>query len=99
MFKLFKVTGNSMFPEFKDGDFVLIVTIPVFLRRFREGNLVVFQHPLYGQFIKRVSKIDVQRQRLFVTGTHDESLDSQQLGWIDYKAIIGKVVRHIPRRN
>jgi hypothetical protein len=99
MFKILRITGSSLTPEYQDGDYVIITTIPVFLRRFAVGRLIVFEHETYGRMIKRISNIDFQQKKVFVQGTLDESLDSRQLGWIDFSNITGKVIAHIPRTD
>jgi signal peptidase I len=99
MFKILKITGNSLYPEYKDGDFVILMTIPVFFHPFSVGKLIVFDHPIYGKMIKRISKTDYISRKVFVSGDHEESLDSRQLGWINFSAVNGSVIHHIPRKN
>lgn len=96
MIKFIKVTGQSLSPEYQEGDFVMIVTLPFFL--FKPGNTVVFQHPAYGIMIKKILRVDPQG--LFVTGTHPNSIDSRQLGLIKPRSVLGVVAWHIrkPKR-
>jgi signal peptidase I len=99
MFQILKITGSSLTPEYQDGDYVLITTIPVFLRRLSVGRLIIFQHEIYGRMIKCISAVDYQNKKVFVQGTIIESLDSRQLGWIDFSSIKGKVIAHFPRTD
>ncbi len=97
MLRLLKVSGQSLTPGYQEGDFVIIVKIPLFLRSYRMGDVVVFNHPLYGKMIKRVQAVSAQSGEVFVTGSHPQSLDSRQFGAIRQKSILGKVVWHIKK--
>lgn len=96
MIKFIKVSGQSLSPEYQEGDFVMIITVPFFL--FKPGYTVVFQHPAYGIMIKKI--LQLEPQGLFVTGTHPNSLDSRQFGLIEPRSVLGMVVWHIrkPKR-
>lgn len=93
MFKLIKVTGNSLYPEYCEGDYVMIITLPFFL--FKEGDTVIFDHPVYGRMIKIVESI--VSEEIFVIGRWTGSVDSRQFGPINRNSIVGKVVWHIKR--
>jgi len=91
MLKFIKVTGSSLYPEYKEGDYVMVITVP-FLP-FKKGDTIVFQQSEYGVMIKHIEKID--SDKILVTGTHPNSVDSRQFGPIDRINVIGKVVWHI----
>jgi nickel-type superoxide dismutase maturation protease len=97
MLRLIKVTGNSLWPEYREGDFVLIVKIPFSIFRYHVGDVVVFRHALYGILIKKVERIQAQNGGLFVVGFHPDSVDSRQFGAVHPQSILGKVVWHIRR--
>jgi len=99
MFRLLKVTGESLSPLYKEGDFVVIATLPFFLRRLRQGDIIVFQHSLYGTLIKIVERVLPAEDAVYVIGTSEESLDSRRLGPISQSAIKGKVLWHIAKPN
>lgn len=89
---LFKVTENSLYPAFHDGDFVIVSKIPILFRAFRPGDVVVFRHPVYGRMIKRVQRIEDGGSGLFVTGENDQSVDSRRFGAIPVEWVDGVVV-------
>jgi phage repressor protein C with HTH and peptisase S24 domain len=95
MFRLLKVTGDSLSPLYKEGDFVVITTLPFLSRRIRPGDIIVFQHGLYGTLIKIVDRILPEGDEVFVIGASENSLDSRRLGPISRQAIMGKVIWHI----
>ena len=95
MLRLIKVTGDSLLPTYKEGDFVLIAKIPFFTSGLKQGDIIVFRHEIYGKMIKKVDRVNGERNELFVVGTHDNSLDSRQLGAVKQKDVIGKVIWHI----
>jgi nickel-type superoxide dismutase maturation protease len=97
MMRVFKVTGESLSPGFNEGDFVVLTTVPFSLNRLAPGDVIVFRHPFHGVMIKRVEWVD--QKEASVVGSHADSVDSRRFGPIPRKAIIGKVIWHIPRRT
>jgi len=97
MFRLLKVTGDSLSPLYKEGDFVVITTLPFFLRRLRQGDIIVFKHGLYGELIKIVDRLLPEEDAIYVIGTSEDSLDSRRLGPISRAAIKGRVLWHIAK--
>jgi len=94
MFKLIRVSGNSLYPEFKKGDFVLIGKIPFLLGRVRPGDIVAFRHAEYGLMIKKVETISADGAEFSVIGTHPTSIDSRKFGPVKKEQMVGKVLRH-----
>ncbi len=92
MLKMIRVTGESLSPLYQDGDYVLVVTIPFFLRRIKAGDFIVFRQEFYGLMIKKVKEISSDGTRYFVVGTQKDSADSRKFGWIIEEDIIGKVL-------
>jgi len=101
MLRRIKVSGHSLSPDFEEGDFVVTVKIPLFLRFLKRGDIVVFTQPLYGTLIKRVEWVDTAREQVFVVGSHAHSVDSRQFGPVPGRSLIGKVIWHIrsPRNH
>lgn len=97
MFRPIKVTDSSLSPEYREGDYVVITTIPFFLRRIRVGDVIVFRQPIYGILIKKVELVLEEGERYFVVGEHPHSIDSRQFGPISREALLGKVIWHIPK--
>jgi nickel-type superoxide dismutase maturation protease len=95
MIQILKVTGESLSPVFLEGDFVVVSKIPFVLRKIKAGDIVVFQHPVYGTMIKKVEYISPNGEEIFVLGTHPESTDSRQFGPLQRRQLIGKVIWHI----
>ena len=98
MFRLLEVRGHSLFPDFRDGDFVFIAGTPFPSGKIRAGDVVVFRQPGYGLLIKRVNQILGDGVSLDVRGTQVESADSRNFGPIQRGQVRGKVIWHI-RRN
>jgi hypothetical protein len=80
---------------YKEGDYVVITTLPFLSRRIRPGDIIVFQHGLYGTLIKIVDRILPEGDEVYVIGASENSLDSRRLGPISRQAIKGKVIWHI----
>jgi signal peptidase I len=97
MIRLVKVSGDSLLPVYREGDFVLISKIPFFFRSIHQGDVVVFQHEVYGTMIKLVQQVDLEKDQIFVVGTREHSVDSRQFGPVRRKDLLGKVIWHIPR--
>lgn len=97
MLRIHKVTGDSMSPDFQEGDFVVLTTAPFFLNRLKIGDVIIFEHKLYGVLIKRIASFDPKTAEAYVEGTRPDSLDSRRLGTIRHDAIRGKVIAHISK--
>ncbi len=101
MLRFLRITGDSLAPDYQEGDFVLILTLPFFRHRLREGDVIVFRHAYYGTLIKRVLRVDAASGDVYVVGAHEGSLDSRRLGPIRRAMVLGRVLWHIraPRRR
>jgi len=99
MVRILKVTGDSMYPDFKEGDFVLLITLPYVLKHLKVGDNIVFEHKNYGTLIKRIASFDPETAEAYVEGTQPDSLDSRRLGTIRRTNIRGKVIAHFPKPN
>jgi signal peptidase I len=97
MLRFMKVTGDSLSPEFQEGDFVLVSKIPFSLSSIHEGDTVVFNHSEYGTLIKKVAIAYPENEEYFVVGTHGHSVDSRRFGNVPRKDLLGKVIWHIRR--
>jgi signal peptidase I len=97
MFRIHKVTGDSMSPDFQQGDFVLIATSDFVRKRLKVGDIIIFEHKLYGTLIKRIASFDPETAEAYVEGTRPDSLSSLRLGTIRRNAIRGKVIAHISK--
>jgi signal peptidase I len=97
MLRIHKVTGDSMSPDFQEGDFVVLLTLPFFLKQLKVGDVIIFKHKLYGTLIKRIASFDPETAEAYVEGTGPDSLDSRRLGTIRREKIRGKVIAHFPK--
>ena len=89
MLKLFKNSGNSLFPLYKDGQRVLCLKTSRFYK-IKMNDIVVFEKDNYGRMIKQVTSIE--NERYFVKGTDPFSIDSRNFGTIDLSEIQYKVL-------
>jgi phage repressor protein C with HTH and peptisase S24 domain len=94
MIRFLKVTGDSLTPEYQEGDFVLVSKIPFFLVPPSPGDVIAFHQPGYGMLIKRIQNI-APDGGLNVIGNHPDSIDSRIFGTVRMMDIIGKVIWHI----
>lgn len=80
-----------MQPTFKNGETVLVSSVPYMFVRPKVGDIVVFYHKtMKKNMIKRIKKI--KNRRYFVMG--DNKDDSKRMGWITRKQIVGRVIRN-----
>ena len=94
MLRLIKVTGDSLYPDYQSGDFVITSKIPVLFGSLREGDVVVFDRPPHGLLIKRIERVEAGGKQYFVLGTQLHSVDSRDFGPIARREILGKVLYH-----
>jgi signal peptidase I len=92
---LLKVRGQSLTPDFNDGEFVLAAGVPFPSGKIREGDVIVFHQPGYGRLIKRVSSVLEGGRAYEVRGTLIESTDSRNFGPVPQATVLGKVIWHI----
>jgi signal peptidase I len=95
MLRLLKVKGHSLAPDFQEGDFVVIIKIPLLWFKLHPGDIVVFCHPEYGVMIKKVESFSQDGESIFVIGTHPDSVDSRRFGAIPFQDLLGKVIWHV----
>lgn len=89
MFKLFKISGDSLYPFYKNGQRVLCLKV------FPKTNIsvddtVVFEKDSYGMMIKNVKT--VKEDTYFVEGTNPYSIDSRNFGTLLKKELKYKVL-------
>jgi signal peptidase I len=95
MLRLIKVSGHSLEPVYRDGDFVLVSKVPILFGKLKTGDVVVLEHKAYGLMIKMVDRMDLQADRIYVIGLHEDSMDSRTFGPVGKKDLAGKVLYHI----
>jgi len=92
-----KVTGDSLLPDFMNGDFVLLLKIPFLFKSLKQGDIVVFKHEDYGTMIKRIDLVDKRASTVTVFGTHEDSIDSRHFGPVHESDILGKVIWRVKK--
>ena len=94
MFRLLKITGESLAPEFQEGDFVIVSKIPFLFVRPSPGDVIAFHQPGYGLLIKRIHQITPEND-LNVIGSNNKSVDSRIFGPVRHGDLVGKIILHI----
>lgn len=97
MGRFLRVRGDSLIPEYQEGDFVFVSKIPFFFASPQVGQIVAFNKPPYGILIKRIDRVIEKEQSFWVLGSHPFSVDSRQFGAVHRRDLIGRVIWHIPR--
>jgi nickel-type superoxide dismutase maturation protease len=84
------VEGDSMLPNLKNGDGVLINTD----EKVAVGDIVLAKHPFKKSvnILKRISEIDENGNYFLVGDNPPESTDSRTFGALSAKHILGKAV-------
>ena len=93
MIKIFKISGDSLYPLYKEGEFVVGIRLNV-LVHVKSGDIVIFQHQSIGTMIKKIRTI--QGSSVFVEGTTPQSLDSRVFGTIPLHTLTHKVLFKLP---
>ena len=89
MLQLFKISGDSLYPFYKNGE--RVVCRKVFRgTHINIDDTVIFEKDAYGMMIKRVKSID--DNTYFVEGTDPMSIDSRNFGSLERKEIKYKVL-------
>jgi signal peptidase I len=58
MLRLLKIMGESLSPDFENGDFVIVSKIPFLFSPLAIGDVVAFYQPGYGLLIKLVKGVN-----------------------------------------
>ncbi len=95
MLSLLRVSGNSMLPTYRHGDFVLVSKIPYLFGSIEPGDVIAFRHQSYGTLIKVVGALSQDLQEITVAGTHPDSADGDSLGPVNRNNLLGKVIWHV----
>ena len=83
----FKISGHSMEPGLKNGQEILVSSLPNLFTGPKVGQVVAFKDR--DKFIvKRVKAVN--KDQVLVEG--DNRGDSKEFGWIKRRNIIGKVI-------
>lgn len=88
IFKLIKISGQSMSPTLEDGDYVLTIKP----RSIRPGLIYVINHSDLGRIVKRCSGQDGDRYTF--SGDNPASSDSI-IGRVDPARIVGRALLRI----
>jgi signal peptidase I len=91
------VSGSSLTPVYRDGDFVLVSKIPYLFDEIKQDDIVAFRHKEYGTMIKKVQDVAPNTGEINVIGTHENSVDSRRFGPITREDVLGKVICHIKK--
>lgn len=89
MLQLFKISGDSLYPFYKNGQRVLCRKV-FESTSVKVNDTVVFKKEKYGLIIKKVTSI--QNDGYFVEGTDPLSIDSRIFGVIPHQEILYKVL-------
>jgi phage repressor protein C with HTH and peptisase S24 domain len=95
MIKLFRISGDSLYPLYKEGELVVGVR-PKFGLHVRAKDIVTFTHKGVGVMIKQVRSIE--NSQVFVVGTSPDSVDSRVFGTISLDTITYKILFKVPLR-
>lgn len=82
-----------MSPEFLAGDYLLLRIC----RRPKEGDLVVYRHPHYGDIFKRVASLEVDS--FLLTSDNPKGINSTQIGPCQNSLLQGKLLWHIKQNQ
>ena len=89
MLQLFKISGNSLYPLYKEGQ--RVVCRKVFQNtKIKVNDTIVFEKDHYGTMIKQVASIE--KNHYFVKGTDPMSIDSRTFGSLKLDEIKYKVL-------
>jgi len=96
MILLRRISGNSMHPTLRDGDY--IVASRIFSKKIMPGDIVIVSHPIYKEIIKRVELIDGE-DNLWLVGDGTDTLSTAKMGAIPRSAFMGKMIWHIQAKT
>lgn len=90
MFAVYRVKGNSMSPQIKNGEYVVTFTW-IFFKPW-PGLRVVYYHPNYGVILKRVIDVNRQKKTFSSQGLNASSVEPKNLKNTPIASIKGFVI-------
>lgn len=94
-FKIWKVTGHSMFPRIPQYSYVL--TIHWFwFKKIKPKQTILINHTQYGLIIKTVALID-RNGFIWCRGENASSMTIEQLGPMSKNQVIGQVLKVVTK--
>ena len=96
MFKLIKIDGTSMSPEYNSGDFLIIRKV-LRTHLIKKGKNILIDHSKYGRIIKKVIYKDIINQSFTVGGNNSSSTSISKLGSIHFSQVIGVPIFHFSK--
>jgi signal peptidase I len=99
VFRLLKVRGQSLYPDFQEEDYVLLLRDSFPGLRIKTGDVIVFDQPPLGRLIKQVSQVLDSGQSFEVRGSQISSTDSRDFGPVPRTCVLGKVIWHIKQQR
>ena len=94
MFRIYRVSGNSMQPYLNKGDY--IVALNRFFSkklRLKVGQVVIVEHPRLGVSVKRIAAI--QNDKFELIGDGADTSSTADMGLIDKSQLLGKLLFRI----
>ncbi|QQX81423.1 nickel-type superoxide dismutase maturation protease [Shewanella sp. KX20019] len=85
-----KVSGDSMFPRLKSGNFVLLSS-HFNLQRLKAGDIIKLFHPRYGYIVKTLVGVD-HSGRFWFKGENKYSVGIDDIGPVNASQIKSKVI-------
>ncbi|HHD82271.1 MAG TPA: hypothetical protein ENK82_08890 [Campylobacterales bacterium] len=89
MFKVFEVSGYSLYPLLKEAERIFCIKVFSF-SSLKPLDIVVFYKEPQGLMIKQIKSID--QEQYFVVGTNADSIDSRDFGTISKNEIKYKLL-------
>lgn len=87
-----KVSGASLEPEVRSGEYLLVSGLRRRKPLARAGDLIVFEKEGYGLLVKRVEQVLEGGDAYFVLGIHPFSSDSRRFGPVSAAEVLGRVI-------
>lgn len=103
-FPIIYVSGDSMYPTYKDGDIILGKS-HFNPNDIKKGDIIVFHLPFLKKLlIKRVASIHneeyVDKKSFFVLGDNSgNSNDSRDFGWVDEEDLVAIILNPREKRS
>ena len=96
MIKIYKIKGDSMLPEYKKNDYLVVLRL--FKENFIKKNRnTVFFHSKLGLLVKKISYVNYKEKSFYVSGNNNLSIKSKMLGKINFSQIEGFPILHIKK--
>jgi signal peptidase I len=94
MFSIIKVQGDSMFPLYKEGDYLFVLEL-FKASWLRPNRNILFYHEHHGLLVKKITTVNKEQKEFHSKGLNGKSISQKEIGAVPFNRVKGIPLIHI----